>query len=376
MGKSVGFRRCPATVTTSGVWKSEYQITNGDWFLFRLGLRIDTDAYYACAARDPCRDVLPRRSNMAVEATTTCKRVVGPVVAAALMVGAVGVTAAPAQAAQTSGPSDYTAQAGKAADYINGHSADLTKGNLGPELDGALALISAGKTDAATFTTIKSDIKAKGPSYCTSKNVGGCAKVTITLLAAGESPTFEGTDYAKQVTSLPDSALKEYPTNQALDMIALERLGKPIPQKLLTAVTEYATTTPKWDDPDTDGLTLTALSHVESPDKQKAVTSLVKRLDADKQGGAWGPKGQGPSVNTTAWVAAGLDRAGDAGHKAQAVAGQTWLVKQQQTDGSFTGSVKTPAGKMMATTQVVPALRQLASYDTVGASQAKMVQVH
>jgi hypothetical protein len=32
---------------------------------------------------------------------------------------------------------------------------------LGPELDGALALISAGKTDAATFTTIKNDIKAK-----------------------------------------------------------------------------------------------------------------------------------------------------------------------------------------------------------------------
>ena len=86
----MGFRRCPATVTTSGVWKSEYQITNGDWFLFRLGLRIDTDAYYACAARDLFRDVLPRRSNMAVEATTTCKRVVGPVVAAALMAGAVG----------------------------------------------------------------------------------------------------------------------------------------------------------------------------------------------------------------------------------------------------------------------------------------------
>ena len=141
-------------------------------------------------------------------------------------------------------------------------------------------------------------------------------------------------------------------------------------------MTKYATTTPQWDDPDTDGLTLTALSHVESPDKQKAVTSLVKRLDADKQDGAWGSKGKGPNVNTTAWVAAGLDRAGDAGHKAQAVAGQKWLVKQQQTDGSFTGSVKTPAGKMMATTQAVPALRQLASYDTVGANQAKMVQVH
>ena len=76
--------------------------------------------------------------------------------------GAVGVMAAPAQAAQAAGPSDYTAQAGKAADYIDSHSADLTKGDLGPELDGALALISAGKTDAELFGTIKKDIKAKG----------------------------------------------------------------------------------------------------------------------------------------------------------------------------------------------------------------------
>ena len=302
-----------------------------------------------------------------------CRRVVGPVVAAALMVGAVG--AVPAQAAQASGPADYAAQAGRAADYIDSHSADLMKGKLGPQLDGALALVAAGRKDSPTVAKVKDSIKAQGQSYCTPKNVGGCAKVVITLLALGESTTYGGVDYAKPVTSAPQFG-KQHPFNEALDMIALERLGKPIPKALFDKVTKYATTTPQWDDPDTDGLTLTALSHVESPDKQKAVTSLVKRLDADKQGGAWGPKGQGPSVNTTAWVAAGLDRAGDAGHKAQAVAGQTWLVKQQQTDGSFTGSVKTPAGKMMATTQVVPALRQLASYDTVGASQAKMVQVH
>ena len=311
---------------------------------------------------------------MAVGARTTCKRVVGPVVAAALMVGAVGVTAAPAQAAQTSGPADYASQAQQAADYIDSHQADLTKGKLGPQLDGALALVAAGRKDSPTIAKVKDTIKAQGPSYCTAKNVGGCAKVTITLLALGESTTYGGVDYAKPVTKA--SQFEEYATNQALDMIALERLGKPIPKALLDKVTKYATTTPQWDDPDTDGLTLTALSHVESPDKQKAVTSLVKRLDADKQDGAWGSKGKGPNVNTTAWVAAGLDRAGDADHKAQAVAGQTWLVKQQQTDGSFTGSVKTPAGKMMATTQAVPALRQLASYDTVGANQAKMVQVH
>ena len=306
---------------------------------------------------------------MAVEATTTCKRVVGPVVAAALMVGAVGVTAAPAQAAQASGPADYASQAQKAADYIDGHQADLTKGKLGPQLDGALALVAAGRKDSPTIAKVKDTIKAQGPSYCTAKNVGGCAKVTITLLALGESTTYGGVDYAKPVTKA--SQFEEYATNQALDMIALERLGKPIPKALLDKVTKYATTTPQWDDPDTDGLTLTALSHVESPDKQKAVTSLVKRLDADKQDGAWGSKGKGPNVNTTAWVAAGLDRAGDADHKAQAVAGQKWLVKQQQTDGSFTGSVKTPAGKMMATIQAIPVLRGLQSFDNIGTHQPR-----
>ena len=304
---------------------------------------------------------------MAVEATTTCKRVVGPVVAAALMVGAAG--AAPAQAAQTSGPADYATQAQKAADYIDSHQADLTKNKLGSQLDGALALVAAGRKDSPTVANVKDTIKTQGPSYCTKTNVGGCAKVTITLLALGESTTYNGFDYAKPVTKA--SQFKEYPTNQALDMIALERLGKPIPQKLLTAVTDYASTTPKWEDPDTDGLTLTALSHVESPDKQKAVTSLVKRLDADKQDGAWGSKGKGPNVNTTAWVAPGLYRAGDADHKAQAVAGQTWLVKQQQADGSFPGY-----SPMMATTQAVPALRGLQSYDNVGANQAKTVQIH
>ena len=299
-----------------------------------------------------------------------CRRVVGPVVAAALMVGAVG--AVPAQADGASGPADYAAQASKAADYIDGHSADLPKGDLGPQLDGALALVAAGRKDSPTLAGVKVHIKAQGPSYCTSKNVGGCAKVVITLLALGESTTYGGVDYAKPVTSLPVSALIEHPMSQALDMIALERLGKPIPKALFDKVTNYATTPPKWEDPDTDGLTLTALSHVEGPDKQKAVTSLVKRLDADKQDGAWGSKGKGPNVNTTAWVAPGLYRAGDADHKTQAVAGQKWLVSQQQTDGSFS----TPYSPLMATTQAVPALRGLQSYDNVGASQAKTVQVH
>ncbi|MEH1501515.1 hypothetical protein V7F63_11285, partial [Cutibacterium avidum] len=86
----------------------------------------------------------------------------------------------------------------------------------------------------------------------------------------------------------------------------------------------------------------------------------------------WGFKGKGPNVNTTAWVAPGLYRAGDADHKAQAVSGQTWLVKQQKDDGSFPASYS----PMMATTQAVPALRGLQSYDNVGANQAKTVQIH
>ncbi|MEH1478206.1 PKD domain-containing protein, partial [Cutibacterium avidum] len=47
------------------------------------------------------------------------------------------------------------------------------------------------------------------------------------------------------------------------------------------------------------------------------------------------------------------------------------LVKQQQTDGSFTGSVKTPAGKMMATIQAIPVLRGLQSFDNIGTHQPR-----
>ena len=300
-----------------------------------------------------------------------CRRVVAPVVAAALMMGVVGVV--PAQAGGASGPADYAAQAGRAADYIDSHSADLMKGDLGSQLDGALALVAAGRKGSPTVAKVKDSIKAQGPSYCTAKNVGGCAKVVITLLALGESTTYGGVDYAKPVTSAPQFG-KQHPFNEALDMIALERLGKPIPKALFDQVIRYAMTPPRHmaGVVSTDGVMLIALSHVKAtPEQQKAVTSLVKRLDADKQDGAWGSKGKGPNVNTTAWVAPGLYRAGDAGHKAQAVAGQTWLVKQQQADGSFPGY-----SPLMATTQVVPALRGLQSYDTVGANQAKTVQVH
>ena len=300
-----------------------------------------------------------------------CRRVVGPVVAAALMVGAVGVTAAPAQADGASGPADYAAQAGRAADYIDGHSADLTKDKLGPQLDGALALVAAGRKDSPTVAKVKDNIKAQGPSYCTEKNVGGCAKVTITLLALGESTTYDGFDYAKPVTSLPVSALREHPMNQALDMIALERLGKPIPMALLKSVIDYAVIPPM---PariaglvSTDGVMLTALSHVEFPDKQKAVTSLVKRLDDDRQDGAWGWPDHGANVRATTRVAPGLYRAGDAAHRAQAVAGQTWLAAQQRSDGSF------PAyySPMLATIQAVPVLRGLQSFDTIGTHQPR-----
>ena len=281
----------------------------------------------------------------------------------------------PALAAGGPKPADYAAQAGKAADYINGHSADLTKGDLGPELDGALALISAGKTDAKLFGMIKKDIKAKGPSYCTFKNVGGCAKVTITLLAAGEPTTYGGTDYAKPVTSLPDSALKERPFHQALDMIALERLGKPIPQKLFKSITDYVSARPGRNYPSTDGLMLAALSHVVSTAYgQEGITAvkaaLVKRLDADRQTDGWGWPGHGANVRATTRVAPGLYRAGDANHKDQAVKGQAWLASQQKVDGSFAGY--TP---ITATTQAVPVLRGLQSFDSIGANPARAVTV-
>ena len=202
--------------------------------------------------------------------------------------------------------------------------------------------------------------------------------MTITLLAAGEPPTYGGTDYAKPVTSLPDSALKERPFHQALDMIALERLGQPIPQRLFKSITDYALTPPGRNYPSTastDGLMLAALSHVVSTaDDQEAITAakaaLVKRLDADRQGDGWGWPDHGANVRATTRVAPGLYRAGDAIHKDQAVKGQAWLAGQQKVDGSFAGY--TP---ITATTQAVPVLRGLQSFDSIGANPARAVTV-
>ncbi|WCC81156.1 PKD domain-containing protein [Cutibacterium equinum] len=282
--------------------------------------------------------------------------------------------------AQAGGPGTYTSEAQKAAGYIDSHSGDLTKGDLGLELDGALALISAGKTDSPTLAKVKDDIKAKGPTYCTDVKVGACAKLTITLLAAGESTTYGGFDYANPVTSATE--FKEHPMHQALDMIAFERLGKPIPYDLFKSVIDYAFHgLPEYvaGRVSTDGVMLTALSHVvATSDQQKtlaaAKASLMARLDAAKVGDAWTFSGEG-NVRATTRVAPGLYRAGDAGHQDQAVKGQAWLAKQQKENGSFPGAVVTPAWTMMATVQAVPALLGLQSFDNIGAYPAGPVSV-
>ncbi|MCG7370898.1 PKD domain-containing protein, partial [Cutibacterium avidum] len=226
---------------------------------------------------------------------------------------------------------------------------------------------------------VKDTIKAQGPSYCTRANVGGCAKVTITLLALGESTTYGGVDYANPVTSA--SKFNEHPFHQALDMIALERLGKPIPEALLAEVTRYAWHgLPKMPAgiTSTDGLMLTALSHVvATKDQQETIAAakarLMARLDTARQGDAWASEGaRGDNVRATTRAAPGLYRAGDATHRAQAVAGQTWLAAQQRPDGSFPGYYS----PMLATIQAVPALRGLQSYDNVGANPARAVTVH
>ena len=120
---------------------------------------------------------------------------------------------------------------------------------------------------------------------------------------------------------------------------------------------------------------LAALSHVVARGSQQetiaaAKAHLVARLDADHQTDAWGWPDHGANVRTTTRVAPGLYRAGDANHKDQAVKGQAWLASQQQADGSFAGY--TP---ITATTQAVPVLRGLQSFDSIGANPARAVTV-
>ena len=320
---------------------------------------------------------LPRRKGMTMRRIV--RRTTGLLVALALALnGSWG--AVPAQAAG-SAVDDYTSQAAKAGTWIVKNESTLRTGALGPRLDGLLALKASGKTDpvtTATMNKLKADIRKDGPEYCKPTgnpvNVGGCAKIVITLKAIGEPTTYNKFDYATPVTSA--TTFNQYATNNALAMIALQRMGKPIPKALYSSVIKYATTD-GWPDHDTDGLMLTALSHVTPPDKKTQDDAIQKLKDriakGHKPGAGWdpGPVKNGDNVNTTAWVAAGLYRTGTTTEKTTAVKAQAWLVKQQQVDGSFKGVAST----MMATTQVVPALRALQSYDNVGANPAKTVTV-
>ena len=68
-------------------------------------------------------------------------------------------------------------------------------------------------------------------------------------------------------------------------MIALERLGKPIPQKLFKSITDYVSARPGRNYPSTDGLMLAALSHVVSTAYGQEGITAVKAALVRQMGG-------------------------------------------------------------------------------------------
>ncbi|WP_205628038.1 prenyltransferase/squalene oxidase repeat-containing protein [Acidipropionibacterium acidipropionici] len=197
-------------------------------------------------------------------------------------------------------------------------------------------------------------------------------------MSAGEDPaSFDGKNYIGAVSAASSyTSYSEYVTNTALALVALSRADKPVPAALFQAAIDQsadqwpASGSPAWDDIDSGGLMLTALSHVNDSRKTATVTNIESWMDqARVDGEGWSNQvttsDPSSNVNTTAWVAPGMDRSDET---SQAVDAQSWLVSQQNTDGSFTAGpdLTEPINLMMATTQAIPPLLGLSSYDNTG----------
>lgn len=288
------------------------------------------------------------------------------------------------RARQSSDAPRYTTEANKAAKYVASNlsvARASSASGLGVELD-ALIGVSATGTQPAAVTTMLSDVQTYGPAYCPTASpaghVGACAKLSIALMTAGRNPAgFNGKNYIGAVSAASSySSYSEYVTNTALAMVALSRAHLSIPEDLFqTAIDQSAdqwpaSGSPAWDDIDSGGLMLTALSHVNDSRKATTVSNIKSWMDQARvsaEGWTTQTSETDPrsNVNTTAWVAPGMDRSGET---SQAIDAQSWLVSQQNTDGSFTAGpdLTEPINLMMATTQAIPPLLDLSSYDNTG----------
>lgn len=288
------------------------------------------------------------------------------------------------RARQSSNAPRYTTATGAAAQYVADNlsvARASSASGLGVELD-ALIGVSATGTQSDAAETMLSDVKTYGPTYCPTASpaghVGACAKLSIALMSAGEDPaSFDGKNYIGAVSAASSyTSYSEYVTNTALALVALSRADKPVPAALFQAAIDQsadqwpASGSPAWDDIDSGGLMLTALSHVDDSRKTATVTNIESWMDqARVDGEGWSNQvttsDPSSNVNTTAWVAPGMDRSDET---SQAVDAQSWLVSQQNTDGSFTAGpdLTEPINLMMATTQAIPPLLGLSSYDNAG----------
>jgi hypothetical protein len=205
-------------------------------------------------------------------------------------------------------------------------------------------------------------------------------------MSAGQTPSTSPKLNAYLNVVSDSTSFDGYATNQALAIIALARAGRPIPNKLYQAALSWSSDDSEYfPDTDTCGLMLTALSYVDdsSSAKTAAITHLQERLAAQKVPNAagWGLTYDGSTptvanINSTAWAAPGAYRTGDATLKATAIAAQLVFTSNQTSTGAITPG--TPGwADMMSTTQSVPALLGLRSYDNAGSpdTAAKTVDV-
>ncbi len=252
-------------------------------------------------------------------------------------------------------------------------------GNVGSTLDSLLAIVAANEAVAnwtgSSGQSMLDDLKTNGATFA-SRSAAGAGKLVLGLTAAGQDPhNFGGLDGISAIRKYYSPTVGAFGTSnwdQAMAILGLLSAHEAVPDDAINLLSGRAVADGGWgyvvggeSDVDTTGLVIQALIAAKQPLTSTAIVkglAYIRSAQTPDGGFATTPQETIGNTNSTAlaiqaMLAVGQDPFG-AGFKTDR--GETplsFLLKNQQFDGSFVWQTGTAGAELFATQQAITALR-------------------
>ncbi len=210
------------------------------------------------------------------------------------------------------------------------------------------------------------------------EGAGATAKLILALVPAGEDPmNFGGVDLVKMLEESYDDTTGRFDGEngtvpaQALAIMALESVGRPVEKKAINWLVEAQTGDGSWawngdpsaqGDTNTTALAIQALAAVNArPDAVERAVAYLRSVQNEDAGWPYqkpSEYGTDTDANSTAYVIQALYAAGEnlSGWAVNGVSPLDTLMSLQKDTGAFQWQAAVPDENFLATTQAVPAL--------------------